>query len=382
MLLSLEPRSANALARMTTFFGFTTRLAEQRQRRLAAAIERVLDSLRVCGVDDAVFASRDGKPCFIDREGVPEDLGEIAEPAGGRPVDFQTLHLFARQSYREDQERSVDPYRGEGTHERNELELAVDVEIHRDVPFDGYPLRLRVHGLIKQLRARSGESWDELAERTGRYIRSAYPERRVHGHEDIPVEFTRRVDALALALTRNFGSDRLDRADRSVLVLPRRPREGSLEELPVPLGAGSFASLPGLEDPLRYLFAWPEVHAGMRYAQMLILDGQGRRMLATGQTELAANEDTLAPGSSPLHLPVPDLLAFSGHEWDAEARKELLLPKGARCEGLEGGAALINHERRKFECGARGPATATGIGGGSMFGGSGAGGGYPGGLSF
>ena len=71
---------------------------------------------------------------------------------------------------------------------------------------------------------------------------------------------------------------------RSAIVLPRHPREGTLEELPAPLGAGSFARLPGLEDPLRYLFVWPEVHQRLTYEQILILDGRGRRMLATGAT--------------------------------------------------------------------------------------------------
>jgi hypothetical protein len=379
-LLSLEPRGSGALARLASLFGFTTRLAQTRQLRLAAAIERVLGALRGCGIDDAVFASRDGVPCFIDRVGRGRDLDALAEPAGAAPVDFDVLHLFVRETH-VDEDSQVDPYRGEGTHERPRLQLAVDVELHRVVPFDGYPLRLRVHGLIHELRARPEESWDALAQRTGRYIAGQFPNRRIHGIAGVPKEFVDRVHALERALTAKFGSDRVvDTAIRSALVLPRHPREGTLEQLPAPLGAGSFARLPGLEDPLRYLFVWAEVHAGIAYEQMLVLDGRGRRMLATGPSPITATaEGTLAPGHPPLDLPVPDLLGFSGHEWEAEARREHALAAGSPCEGLDACAALIAHERRKFECGSRGPARARSLGGG---GGGDSRPGYPGELGF
>lgn len=369
------------MLKLASLFGFTTQLSEDRQRRLAAAVERILAALRVCGLDDAVFASRDGKPCFVDRVGRGHDLHELAEPASESPVDFEVLHLFVRETH-VDPEDSADPYRGEGTPDRAQLQLAVDVEIHRAVPFDGYPLRLRVHGLIHELRARGDESWDALAQRTARYIAGRFPTRQVDGLDDVPAEFVERINALDRALASQFGPQRaVDTAIRTALVVPRHPREGTLEELPAPLGAGSFARLPGLEDPLRYLFVWPEVHAGLRYSQMLLLDGRGRRMLATGPSPVTAGEPehALAPGHPPLHLPVPDLLGFSGHEWDAEARQERVLTRWARCEGLDGGAALIAHERRKFECGRRGPARPTSLGGGS-------GGvsrpGYPGELGF
>ena len=391
MLLGLEPAGANALTRLSTFFGFTTRLAEQRRARLAAALDRVLASLRACGIDDAVVASRDGRACFVDREGTPADIASLGEQANEARIDFDVLHLFVREAHQPEHDTGADPYRGEGTHERPELELAVDVELHRVVPFDGYPLRLKVHGLIRELRSGPEESWDELRERSARYIRRTWPSVSVHGHEHLPEEFRWRVDALATELSQRFASDQFDRADRSAIVVPRTPRQGSLEELPAPLGAGSFASLPGLDDPLRYLFAWPEAHVGLGYEQMLVLDGRGRRMLATGPTRVVATgpnpaggdmpENTLAPGHAPLHFPVPDLLIFSGHEWDAEVRRERLIPRGGSCEGLEGCAALIAHERRKFECGARGPARPTSLRGGGL-GPSGSGGGYPGDLSF
>ena len=389
-LLSLEPFDASGLARLTTYFGFTTRLADQRRERLAAALAHVLDALQACGIDDAVFATRDGVPCFVDREGAPADLAEISTQVSEGPVDYEVLHLFARETFHEDAHHgAVDPYRGEGTNERHELELAVDVEFHRVIPFDGYPLRLRVHGLIKQLRARADEPWDELERRTASYIHTRFPTRSIHGHDDIPEEFHRRVERLSQALSLKFGAENLDSAQRSAIVVPRTPRQGSLEELPAPLGASSFATLPGLEDPLRYLFAWPQVHAGISYAQVLVLDGRGQRLLATGTTPVLATgagqgsgdtpENTLAPGVPPLHLPVPDILAFSGHEWDAEARRELVIARGTSCEGLEGDAALIAHERRKFECGRRGPARPTSVRGGT--GGSSAGS-YPGELGF
>ena len=373
-LLSLEPYDASGLARLTTYFGFTTRLADQRRERLAAALAHVLDALQACGIDDAVFATRDGVPCFVDREGAPADLGEVSAQVREGPVDYDVLHLFARETFHEDAHHgAVDPYRGEGTNERQELELAVDVEFHRAIPFDGYPLRLRVHGLIKELRTRADESWDELERRTASYIHTRFPTRSIHGHDDIPEEFRQRVERLSQALSLEFGAENLDAAQRSAIVVPRTPRQGSLEELPAPLGASSFATLPGLEDPLRYLFAWPQVHAGISYAQVLVLDGRGQRLLATGPTPVVATgagpgsadmpENTLAPGVPPLHLPVPDILPFSGHEWDAEARRELVIPRGTSCEGLEGDAALIAHERRKFECGRRGPARPTSVGG-------------------
>jgi len=362
-LLSLEPRGVGALERLASLFGFTTRLAQTRRDRLAAALERVLGALRACGIDDAVFASRDGTPCFVDRLGQGRDIDALADPAGASPVDFDVLHLFLRETHVDADD--PDPYRGAGTSEGWELQLAVDVELHRVVPFDGYPLRLRVHGLIHELRAQPDEGWDALAERTGRYIAGRFPDRRVHGIDGVPAEFVDRVTALEQALSDKFGGERIvDSAIRSALVLPRFPREGTLEDLPAPLGAGSFARLPGLEDPLRYLFVWPEVHAGMTYEQMLVLDGRGRRMLATGASPVTATaEGNLAPGHAPVDLPVPDLLGFSGHEWEAEARREHLLAPGARCEGLDGVAALIAHERRKFECGSRGPARATSLGG-------------------
>ncbi|WP_106393162.1 hypothetical protein [Enhygromyxa salina] len=362
-LLSLEPR-AGALERLASLFGFTTRLAEERRLRLAAAVERVLGALRGSGIDDAVFASRDATPCFVDRVGRGRDIDALAEPAGATPVDFDVLHLFVRETHVEADQ--PDPYRAAGTNEGPQLQLAVDVELHRVVPLDGYPLRLRVHGLIHELRAQPDESWDALAERTGRYIAGRFPDRRVHGIEGVPAEFVDRVTALARALSDKFGGEQIvDTAIRSALVLPRFPREGTLEELPAPLGAGSFARLPGLEDPLRYLFVWPEVHAGLTYEQILVLDGRGRRMLATGPSPVTATaEGILAPGHAPVELPVPDLLGFSGHEWEAEARREHLLAPGACCEGLDGVAALIAHERRKFECGSRGPARGTSAGGG------------------
>ena len=171
-LLSLEPRDAGALVRLAGFFGFTDRLAEARRSRLAGALERVLAALRSCGIDDAVFASRDGVPCFVDRVGVGDDLEAVVEPAGEAPVDFDVLHLFVRESPREDDRAPVDPYRAEAgdEQERGQLNLAVDVEIHREVPLDGYPLRLRIHGLIAELHATRDESWESLAGRTARYI--------------------------------------------------------------------------------------------------------------------------------------------------------------------------------------------------------------------
>ncbi len=390
-LLSLEPDDASALVRLAGLFGFTKRLAETRRVRLAAAVERVLGALRACGLDDAVFASRDGAPCFVDRVGTGADIDALAEPAGEGPVDFDVLHLFVRETHVPDT-ASPDPYRGEGTSARAQLELAVDVEIHRIVPLDGYPLRLRVHGLIRELRAGADESWDALAQRTARYLAGRFPSREIHGFDDVPEEFRARIGALERALSAKFGEGRsVDAAIRSAIVLPRHRREGTLEELPAPLGAGSFARLPGLEDPLRYLFVWPEVHAGIAYRQMLILDGRGQRLLATGASPVTATgprqelggspENTLAPGEAPLHLPVPDLLWFSGHEWDKEARREHVLVGGARCEGLDGGAALIAHERRKFECGARGPARATSLGAVSSSAGR-TGRGFPGELGF
>lgn len=405
-LLSLEPRDASALARLATYFGFTTRLAEQRQFRLAVALERVLAALQACGIDDAVFASRDGKPCFVDRVGEPEDLDELSEQAGDGTVDFDLLRLFVREDDSEVGDASPDPYRSNGTSERPQLQLAVDVEFHRVVPPDGYPLRLRIHGLLIELRAGADEPWEDLAMRTASYIERRFPTRRIHGHDHVPEEFRRRVDTIVAALSAKFGGDRIDLALRSAIVVPRHPRMSALEELPVPLAPGSFARLPGLEPALRYLFAWPEVHAGVAYEQMLILDGRGRRMIATGPTPVVATgpsqtlgargamprdalhhgllgdmpENTLAPGCAPLHIPAPDLLAFSGHEWDAEARRELVLPRGASCEGLDGVAAMSTHERRKFDCGSTGPARGTSVGsGGSSFA---AGGRFPGELSF
>ena len=358
-LLSLEPE-VGALERLASLFGFTKRLAEDRQERLAAAVERVLAALRVCGIDDAVFASRDASPCFVDRVGRGGDIDALTEPASTTPIDFDVLHLFVRETHLE--AGQSDPYRAEGT-KQAELELAVDVELHRVVPFDGYPLRLRVHGLIHELRAQPDESWDALADRTRRYIADRFPDQRVRGIEGVPVEFLDRVTALDRALSDRFGGEQLvDMAVRTALVLPRSPREGSLEELPAPLGAGSFASLPGLDDPLRYLFVWPEVHAGLSYEQLLVLDGRGRRVLATGPTPVTATADgVLTPGHAPVELPVPDLLGFSGHAWEAEARSEHLLAPGVECEGLEGVAALIAHERRKFGCGSRGPARGTAV---------------------
>ncbi|MCA9682080.1 MAG: hypothetical protein KC457_07770 [Myxococcales bacterium] len=81
-LLSLESRDAGALVRLAGFFGFTDRLAEARRSRLAGALERVLAALRSCGIDDAVFASRDGVPCFVDRVELArerEQEGKIAQ---------------------------------------------------------------------------------------------------------------------------------------------------------------------------------------------------------------------------------------------------------------------------------------------------------------
>ncbi|PRQ08374.1 hypothetical protein [Enhygromyxa salina] len=379
-LQCLEPREAGALARLSTFFGFTTQLAEQRRLRLAAALERVLGALRARGIDDAVFGSRDGAACFVDRVGVAEDIDALSEQASEAPVDFDCLRLFVREATRDDSEAAIfDPYRGEIATERPQLQLAVDVEIHRLIPLDGYPLRLRVHGLIAELNSPADEPWDTLAQRTAHYIERRFPTRRVHGHEHVPEEFQRRVESLARSLCREFDTERIDLTLRSAMVLPRHPRMGTLEELPAALAAGSFARLPGLEAPLRYAFAWPEVHAGLSYEQMLVLDGRGRRMLATGPTAVTASEDSLAVGHPPLHLPVPDLLAFSGHEWDAEARRELLLAPGAPCEGLDGDAALNSHERRTFECGSRGPARATTVNRGK---GSRSGRGFPGQLGF
>lgn len=379
-LQCLEPRDAGALARLTAYFGFTTQLAEQRRLRLAAALARVLGALRVCGIDDAVFGSRDGDLCFVDRVGVAEDIDALSEQAGEAPADFDCLRLFVREATRDDDDAAIpDPYRGAAVSERPQLQLAVDVEIHRLIPVDGYPLRLRVHGLIAELNSPADEPWDALAHRTAHYIERRVPTRRVHGHEHVPAEFRRRVEALARSLCLEFDTERIDLTLRSAMVVPRHPRMHTLEELPAALGAGSFARLPGLEAPLRYTFVWPEVHAGLAYEQMLVLDGRGRRMLATGPTAVMASEDSLAVGQPPLHLPVPDLLVFTGHEWDTEARRELLIAPGPPCEGLDGVAALNNHERRTFECGSFGPARATAVGGGRGFR---SGRGFPGQLGF
>ena len=67
-----------------------------------------------------------------------------------------------------------------------------------------------------------------------------------------------------------------------------------------------------------------------------------------------------------------------GHEWEAEARRELLLAASAHCEGLDGVVALNKHERA-FECGSLGPARATTVGRGS---GTSSGRGYPGQMGF
>ncbi|KIG17281.1 hypothetical protein DB30_03464 [Enhygromyxa salina] len=336
-----------------------------------------------------MFASRDGAPCFVDRVGQPQDLDQLSERAGSGAADFDLLRLFVREPDGEPDDVGLDPYRGGDANERLQLQLAVDVELHRVVPYDGYPLRLRIHGLLSELRAGIDEPWEDLAKRTASYIERSFPGRRIHGHDDVPEEFRRRVNAIVAALSSKLDSKRIDRAVRSAIVVPRHPRMTKLAELPAPLGAGSFARLPRLEPAARYLFAWPEVHVGVSYEQMLVLDGRGRRMIATGPTPVVATgpshtpENTLAHGVAPLHIPAPDLLAFSGHEWDAEARRELVLARDASCEGLDGCAALIKHERRKFDCGSTGPARRTSIGGGSGVGsGAGSGGGYPGELSF
>lgn len=347
-LLALESPERGAFERLAQLFGFARDLDDDRRRRLASVVGSVLDGLARCGLDDAVFASCDDRPCFVDRRGDEADLATLRTELTAGDAAFERLRLVAREPHPD--EGSHDPYRST-TGERTTLSLCATVELHRPAPLDGYPLRVRIHGLIRSLRATADADRLALRDRVRAFVErmAGAP---VHGHDDLPREFQDRVSGIAAGLGRAFDSAHIDVAMRTAIVLPREPDMAGLPDLPK--DAGPFARLPGSESALRYAFVWPQVHAPLRYRHMLLLDDRGRRVLATGATPLAG--EAFAVGRAPVDLPAPDILTFSGHGWEPEARRHYMLASDTDCEGIEGAIALLTHERRKFDCGSRGPA--------------------------
>lgn len=291
--------------------------------------------LEAAGVDDMVRVYRDGALLYHDQRGQPADLKVAIEQVQPPGRGYDELRMVLQ-------------------HQDEQLSYVIDLHVCRVYPEDGIPIRGLVHGFVRDLDARAmamGRGQDLLGALTDA-MRGRLPHRSTFdGKGAVPPAFSQTVASLADALRRALPGARISHHERPVFMLPRQ-RWTDPSQLPGREEADALAPFSG--DPgFREMTFYAHLLAPLCRAQdlslehVLFVDEAGRPIFRVGDEPLVAGRlRALEPGQPLDVMPSLDVVVFTGHDRDAETRKNGLVPEGTERAGLAARLALRAHEQR------------------------------------